>query len=115
MANFERIFEDFFDSVNSQTTSVAVAKSASMEAMDSYPVMESLQSLPAGPQEEFLLQTQIRPHFGKPGINDSPIGTHPDFIALEGTAMTQSLYMHSICRSQGLNKTLTPLSFRFCV
>lgn len=92
MANFERMFEDFFDSVNSQTTSVAVAKSASMEAMDSYPVMESLQSLPAGPQEEFLLQTQIRPHFGKPGINDSPIGTHPDFIALEGTAMTQNHY-----------------------
>ena len=92
MANFERMFEDFFDSVNSQTTAVAIAKLASMGAVDALPMMESLQSLTAGPQEEFLLQTQIRPHFGKLGINDSPIGTHPDFIALEGTVTTQNHY-----------------------
>ena len=70
MANFERMFEDFFDSVNGQTTSVAVAKSASIEAMDSHPAMESFQSLPSGPQEEFLLQSQIRPVFGKSGVNN---------------------------------------------
>jgi len=89
MADFERMFEGFFDSVNGQSTSVTLAKSSSMEAMDSHPVMESL---PAGPQKEFLLQTQIRPHFGKSGVNDSPIGTHPDFIALEGTGTTQNHY-----------------------
>lgn len=92
MANFERMFEDFFDSVNSRSASTTLVKSASMEAMDNHPVMESLQSLPAGPQEEFLLQTQIRPLFGKDGVNDSPIGTHPDFIALEGTSTTQNHY-----------------------
>lgn len=92
MANFERMFEDFFESVNTQSTSVALAKSASMESMDSHLILESLQSLPAGPQEEFLLQTQIRPNFGKHGVNNSPIGTHPDFITLEGTATTKNHY-----------------------
>ncbi|WOD07664.1 nucleotide-binding domain-containing protein [Marinomonas sp. GJ51-6] len=92
MANFERMFEDFFDSVNGQSTSVALEKSASMEAMDSHPVMESSQSLSVGSQKEFLLQRQIRPYFGKQGVNDSPIGTHPDFIALEGTVTTQNHY-----------------------
>lgn len=46
---------------------------------------ESFDNLPAGPQDEFFLQTQLRPIFGKDGINNSPIGTHPDFIQLEGT------------------------------
>ena len=92
MANFESMFEDLFDSVNGKSTSVVLAKSASMEAMDSHPIIESLQSLAVGPQEEFLLQTQIRPNFGKHGVNDSPIGTHPDFIALEGTGTTQYHY-----------------------
>jgi len=40
-------------------------------------------SLPAGPQEEFLLQQYIRPLYGKTGINSHPIGTHPDFLELE--------------------------------
>ncbi|MFT4970570.1 MAG: adenylate cyclase [Chitinophagales bacterium] len=91
MANFESMFEEFFDSVNSRSTSVNSAKSAS-RVMDSHSVMESLQSLPSGPQEEFLLQTQIRPLFGKDGVNSSPIGTHPDFLGLEGTGTTQQHY-----------------------
>src|SRR5690554_4904589 len=92
MANFERIFEDFFESVKKQSTTEALTKSFSMEAMDSHPIMESLQSLPAGPQEEFLLQSQIRPIFGKSGVNNSPIGAHPDFISLEGTKITEKHY-----------------------
>lgn len=116
MANFERMFEDFFESVNSQSTSVALAKSVSMEAMDSHPIMESLQSLPAGPQEEFLLQTQIRPHFGKHGVNDSPIGTHPDFIALEGTDTTQNHYTCTLfvdIKGSTRLSVLYPLDFVF--
>jgi adenylate cyclase len=89
MANFEMIFEDFFNSVKSQSTSVTLAKSASTGVMDSHRVIESL---PSGPQEEFLLQTQIRPLFGKDGVNSSPIGTHPDFLGLEGTGTTQQHY-----------------------
>ena len=91
MSKFERMFEDFFNSVNGQATSLVVAKSASTEAMDSYSGMESFQSLPAGPQEEFLLQSQIRPIFGKPGVNNSPIGAHPDFISFEGTILDISI------------------------
>lgn len=116
MANFERMFEDFFDSVNKQATSVAVAKSLSMEAMDSHPVMESLQTLPAGPQEEFLLQTQIRPHFGKLGVNNSPIGTHPDFIALEGTVTTENHYTCTLfvdIKGSTRLSVLYPLDFVF--
>lgn len=92
MTRFESIFEDFFDSLNSKTTSVPLTKSVSMAAMDSSSVMESLQLLPTGPQEEFHLQTKIRPYFGKHGVNNYPIGTHPDFIALEATGITQSHY-----------------------
>lgn len=92
MVDFERLFENYFDSVNNHSYSVALAKTASMESMDSHPIRESLQSLTTGPKEEFFLQTQIRPYFGKAGVNDSPIGTHPDFIALEGTSTTQKHY-----------------------
>lgn len=37
----------------------------------------------SGPQSEFALQQLLRPYFGKRGVNDSPIGTHPDFIDLD--------------------------------
>jgi len=82
MNDFNRLFGDLYDSVSSQPKDIAVAK-----AMDStsFSMRESMESLPAGPQEEYLLQTQIRPHFGKVGINNTPIGTHPDFINLEGS------------------------------
>ncbi|MGL1931370.1 MAG: adenylate/guanylate cyclase domain-containing protein [Desulfotalea sp.] len=92
MPKFESIFEDFYNSVNKKTASVDFAKSASMEAIDSHPVMESTQSILSGPQEEFFYQTEIRPQFGKDGINYSPIGTHPDFLELEGTGETQKQY-----------------------
>ncbi len=88
------MFEDFYDSVKSRSDLMTVNKSKSltMEAAEPCPLKESLQDLQAGPQEEFLLQTQIRPHFGKKGVNESPIGTHPDFIDLEGTGNTVNHY-----------------------
>ena len=116
MANFERMFEDFFESVKKQPTSEALAKSVSIEAMDSHPIMESLQSLPAGPQEEFLLQSQIRPIFGKSGVNNSPIGAHPDFISLEGTKITEKHYACTIfvdIKGSTRLSLLYPLEFVF--
>lgn len=116
MANFERMFEDLFESVKKQPTSEALAKSISIEAMDSHPIMESLQSLPAGPQEEFLLQSQIRPVFGKLGVNNSPIGAHPDFIALEGTKITEKHYACTIfvdIKGSTRLSLLYPLEFVF--
>ena len=91
MANFEKIFEKHYDSINNATAK-EVAKSESINTKDYSIANESSGSLPAGPQEEFTLQTQIRPIFGKDGVNNSPIGTHPDFIALEGTGTTQKHY-----------------------
>lgn len=35
-------------------------------------------------QSQYELQNHIRPIFGKEGLNQSEIGTHPDFIELEG-------------------------------
>ena len=78
MSNIEGMFEDVFEVVSSRSS---VAKSESMEAMDSQQINESFSNLPSGPQEEFLLQEKIRPIFGKEGVNESPIGTHPDFIS----------------------------------
>ena len=116
MANFERMFEDFFESVKKQPISEALAKSVSIEAMDSHPIMESLQSLPVGPQEEFLLQSQIRPIFGKSGVNNSPIGAHPDFISLEGTKITEKHYACTIfvdIKGSTRLSLLYPLEFVF--
>jgi len=92
MANIENMFGSFYESMNRSSTHTTKAGSASHQVMDSAPLNESLQSLPSGPQEEYLLQTQIRPIFGKEGLNTSPIGTHPDFLALEGSNNTQKHY-----------------------
>lgn len=95
MHSFENTFDQMFQAVRNRSTT-AVAKSESMEAMDSKQISEQFSSLPSGPQEEFLLQTNIRPIFGKSGVNNSPIGTHPDFISLEGTTTTQKHYTCTI-------------------
>ncbi|SOB75323.1 Adenylate and Guanylate cyclase catalytic domain-containing protein [Marinobacter sp. LV10R510-11A] len=94
MANFERMFEDLYDSVKNRSTTTVTNKSESLsiESSDSHPIKGSLNTLPSGPQEEFFLQKKIRPHFGKKGVNESAIGTHPDFIALEGTVNTLNHY-----------------------
>jgi class 3 adenylate cyclase len=85
MANLKMLFGDIYDSVDKHSAKVIKSKSISMETRDSAEISESFNSLPVGPQEELLLQTQIRPLFGKEGVNNTPIGTHPDFIDLEGT------------------------------
>lgn len=95
MASFENTFDEIFEAVRNRSA-ISVAKSESMEAMDSKKINEGFTDLPSGPQEEFLLQAKIRPIFGKPGINNSPIGTHPDFISLEGTKITQKHYTCTI-------------------
>ncbi|MCG9632750.1 adenylate/guanylate cyclase domain-containing protein [Vibrio sp. Isolate30] len=93
MVDIENVFGDFYQNVKDRRQNVVKANSISIESSDSSLVHESLQTLPSGPQEEYLLQTQIRPLFGKEGVNNFPIGTHPDFVALEGTSETQHHYM----------------------
>ncbi|PHR01706.1 MAG: adenylate/guanylate cyclase domain-containing protein [Halomonas sp.] len=91
MDSFENTFDQMFEAVRKRSTT-AVAKSESMEALDSKQISEEFSGLPSGPQEEFLIQSKIRPIFGKPGVNNSAIGTHPDFISLEATKTTQKHY-----------------------
>ncbi len=93
MSSFEKLFADFYDSVSAQSSNLLTTKA--LESTKSMVISESHDSLPAGPQEEFFLQAQIRPYFGKPGINNTPIGTHPDFIELEGT--DNKTKQHYIC------------------
>ena len=95
MDSFENTFDQMFEAVRKRSTT-AVAKSESMEALDSKQISEEFSGLPSGPQEEFLIQSKIRPIFGKPGVNNSAIGTHPDFISLEGTKTTQKHYTCTI-------------------
>jgi len=95
MDNLERLFDNLYDSM-SQPQKKRVKTAASQEGMDSADLSESLDIIPSGPQEEFELQSQIRPLFGKESVNKSPIGTHPDFISLEGTESTQYHYACTI-------------------
>ncbi|WBU39675.1 MULTISPECIES: nucleotide-binding domain-containing protein [Marinobacter] len=95
MDSFENTFDQMFEAVVNRPN-IAVAKSESMEALDSKQINENFSDLPSGPQEEFLVQSKIRPIFGKPAVNNSPIGTHPDFISLEGTKTTQKHYACTI-------------------
>ncbi|HHF2859972.1 TPA: adenylate/guanylate cyclase domain-containing protein [Vibrio diabolicus] len=85
--NFENLFDDFYKKTNARSE---IKKSR----LEEQSFLESNQGLEhyhqdsnalilQGPQEEFLLQQQIRKIYGKDGINSTPIGTHPDFLHLE--------------------------------
>ena len=88
MSNLESIFGEYFALLNNNTSSSLVKS----ESSGSTTLAESTESIALGPQEEFILQSKIRPYFGKNGINCSPIGTHPDFISLESSGSTQKHY-----------------------
>ncbi len=92
MNDFSRLFGDLYDSVSARSTEIAVTKAMNSTSLS---MTESLESIPVGPQEEYLLQTQIRPYFGKAGINNTPIGTRPDFINLEGAH--EGTEKHYVC------------------
>jgi adenylate cyclase len=85
MQKFEELFENIYDTYSkSKISSNRVAATKSLLAnVDAESRPNDIATL--GPQNEYLLQTQIRPLFGKHGVNESEIGTHPDFIDLEGT------------------------------
>nr|WP_319396432.1 adenylate/guanylate cyclase domain-containing protein [uncultured Desulfobacter sp.] len=92
MDRFENIFDQVYDLTKNLPQKHELTKSFSSRAVVAN---EALDNLPKGPQDEFFLQSQLRPVFGKVGINESPIGTHPDFIQLEGTD-TGTIY-HYVC------------------
>ncbi len=92
MNDFRNIFEELYESVNDRSVAMA---STEARIDKSVHMTESFDKLPTGPQEEYLIQQQIRPIFGKEGVNGTPIGTHPDFIELEGT--DTGTQKHYIC------------------
>ena len=92
MNDFRNIFEELYESVNDRSVAMA---STEARIDKSVHMTESFDTLPTGPQEEYLIQQQIRPIFGKEGVNGTPIGTHPDFIELEGA--DTGTQKHYIC------------------
>ncbi|WP_321529847.1 adenylate/guanylate cyclase domain-containing protein [uncultured Desulfuromonas sp.] len=87
MSNLENLFNEVFDMVDTRTKTVK-------KVLNSATLNERFESLPSGPQREYILQSQIRPIFGKDGINSTPIGTHPDFLSLEnGSSRTINQYV----------------------
>lgn len=62
------------------------------------------------PAEEHELQRQYRPLFGKTGINQAPIGCHPDFLYLQGSSQTE---YHYVCSLFIDIKNSTRLSFLY--
>lgn len=94
MANFERVFDEIFDSIKekSELKRINKSKSFSFEHADVETLNEAFDNLPEGPQEEYILQKQIRPYFGREGVNEEPIGTPPDFVCLEGTNNRKEQY-----------------------
>jgi len=80
LSDFNKLFDNMYDSEKKRRrhgTAIKLLDGAS------YPMHEELETLPAGPQDEFFLQKFIRQFFGKEGVNATEIGTHPDFIDLE--------------------------------
>ncbi|MEZ9144908.1 adenylate/guanylate cyclase domain-containing protein [Vibrio sp. 10N.286.52.C3] len=99
--DFSDSFEKIYDSVKNRSEHV---EKSLTESMDSYGMNRQAKSESYGTsvvgaekfsvqERNFQLQQQIRPLFGKDGVNDTPIGTHPDFVSLEGTTETTYHYM----------------------
>lgn len=85
MQKFEDLFENVYDtySKGKMSSNRVVATKSLLASVSAESRTSDIATL--GPQNEYLLQTKIRPLFGKQGVNESEIGTHPDFIDLEGT------------------------------
>ncbi|WP_318455508.1 nucleotide-binding domain-containing protein [Photobacterium leiognathi] len=91
--NFENLFDDFYQKANTKSEikkSRNIVENSQDFWSDSTAGLEGFQQdsnalILQGPQEEFSIQKQIRPLYGKIGVNNTPIGTHPDFTHLEYT------------------------------
>lgn len=99
--NFEHLFDDFYKKTNTKSEinkSRLKAESQQDSIVENYTGLERYQEnsnslILYGPQEEFFLQQEIRPIYGKVGVNPTPIGTHPDFMHLEYS--DQTVYQYS--------------------
>lgn len=107
MADLTNIFEEIYTNVHSRRSDLISSKDFNKVAKfndkqhrlsgSSQAVSEQSSSLPKGPQDEFILQKQIRPLFGKEGVNSKPIGTHPDFLELElNNYVTENHYITTL-------------------
>ncbi|ELE8117789.1 adenylate/guanylate cyclase domain-containing protein [Vibrio fluvialis] len=85
--NFENVFDDFYRKTNARSE-IKKSRLDKQDIVESHHGLEnygqdSTDLILHGPQEEFLLQKQIRKIYGKDGVNSTPIGTHPDFLHLK--------------------------------
>ncbi|ROL70730.1 adenylate/guanylate cyclase domain-containing protein [Pseudomonas vranovensis] len=105
----KRAFEEI---LNKSKRNISIAKSvAGMDSLsEARPVFENFAADANQTEDDHALQRQYRPLFGKDGINESPIGCHPDFRELRGTSNTE---YHYICSLFIDIKNSTRLSFLY--
>ena len=77
------------ESINTNLEFSELAKGALNEGLLRSSIASS-GAFPVGHQDEYVLQQQLRPWFGKSGLNQSGIGTHPDFAHIEADASLQA-------------------------
>lgn len=99
--NFSDSFENIYEEVKSRRHKILekslnepldFGRDLDLTRTDSNDSVVGLESLSVQ-DENYELQRQLRPLFGKLGINKNPIGTHPDFRSLEESRETEKHYM----------------------
>lgn len=78
--SFDNAFNNVYEDLNKSKSGVS---NESLKKDKSTIAVDSAISQLLGPQEEYKIQTLIRPFYGKVGVNSNMIGTPPDFINLE--------------------------------
>lgn len=110
----EGISKDAFRSLVKEARDKKAIYKSVVEGMEGYmldsAIMSSQRSDLGLAHEEFSIQLQVRPAFGKEGINSAPIGAHPDFAHLANTLNTER---HHVCSLFLDIKNSTRLSFLY--
>lgn len=92
MNELSKHFEKLYRSESSRYSTIvkneSLVESVALES-------DSTREPPHLPVDEYELQRIVRPWFGKIGINDTKIGTHPDFIDLE--QHSNKTISHHVC------------------
>lgn len=98
----ERGFDDLFNKIkqNRSSSNKKYSLDASLESERGY-VTEAMnseisKSLQVGPQNEYVIQGNIRKYFNKDGINTGAIASHPDFLELSLTGETINQYICTV-------------------
>jgi class 3 adenylate cyclase len=110
----EGISKDAFRSLVRDARSKKPIYKSVMEGLEHYAMDSAIGSTQRSDlglaHEEYSIQQQVRPSFGKADVNSAPIGAHPDFAHLANTTSTER---HHVCSLFLDIKNSTRLSFLY--